>query len=125
MRLIVARDRYPRRRVRPDARQRSAHRVEQLEDRLLLTAIAWNSPVDGDWNVAGNWLPPQVPGSGDDVTIDLAGFNPTVTISDPRTVNSIVSRESLVVAGTGAFTVNAASQIDASTLPGSGYGIHC
>ena len=96
--------------------------LEQLEGRLLLTAVSWNSPVDGFWDVATNWLPPQVPGSGDDVTIDLPALNPTVTIRDARTVNSIVSRESLIVSSAGSFQINAAppssaaSQIEASTL---------
>ncbi len=106
------------------APKRSIHRrtrfgVEVLEDRRLLAAISWNTDASGFWDVATNWNPPQVPGSGDDVTIDRGVANPTITIRDSRTVNSITSRESLSVT-TGTFSVNAASQIDGSTLTLSG-----
>ncbi len=81
----------------------------------MLTAVNWNIDTDGFWDVAANWSTGQVPASGDDVTIDRGTANPTITIRDSRTVTSITSRESLIATG-GTLTVNAASQIDGSTL---------
>ncbi len=96
--------------------------VELLEDRMLLAAIAWNTDNDGFWDDATKWSPQQVPGGGDDVTIDRGAANPTITIRDvgqDYSVNMLTSRESLVVSAR-TLTVNAASQIDASTLTLSG-----
>lgn len=89
--------------------------LEWLEERCLLTPVSWISDSDGFWDVDANWSTGQAPGSGDDVTIDRGIANPVITIRDNRTVNSIISRESLLVA-TGTFQVNAASQVDASKL---------
>ncbi len=93
--------------------------LEQLEDRRLLTAIAWATDSDGFWDESSNWSPQQVPGGGDDVTIDRGAANPTISIRDTRSVNSIISRESLAITG-GTFTINAASQLDASAVTLSG-----
>jgi hypothetical protein len=35
--------------------------------------IEWANAVTGDWDVAVNWNPAQVPGAGDDVLIDQTG----------------------------------------------------
>ncbi|MEO8498692.1 MAG: hypothetical protein ABI614_26825, partial [Planctomycetota bacterium] len=126
------RSNYSRRPSRRDGLSKSSSRrrssfsrrllLEQLEDRRLLTAIAWASDSDGFWDEPSSWSPQQVPGGGDDVTIDRGAANPTITIRDvgqDYSVNSLTSRESLVVSAR-TLTVNAASQIDASTLTLSG-----
>ncbi len=88
--------------------------IERLEERALLAVVSWNTDASGFWDDGNNWSTGQIPGSGDDVTIDRGAFNPIITIRDNRTVNSIISRESLVVTN-GTFQINSASQIDAST----------
>ncbi|MCE9535089.1 MAG: hypothetical protein K8R65_01605, partial [Nitrospirae bacterium] len=89
--------------------------VEVLEERCLLTPISWVAQTDGFWDDPNNWSTGQVPNAGDDVTLDLPGFNPIITIRDNRTVKSIVSRESLMITA-GTFEIDTASQIDASTV---------
>ncbi|HEY6563144.1 MAG TPA: hypothetical protein VIY86_01485, partial [Pirellulaceae bacterium] len=91
-------------------------RLENLEDRRLLAAISWNTDSNGFWDVATNWSPQQVPGSGDQVTIDRGAANPAITVRDFRFVGSFTSRESLVVDPLGTLRIEAASQIEASTL---------
>jgi len=48
-----------------------------IAPRALATPIVWNAN-NGNWNTAGNWSPAQVPGPGDDVTINVGR---TVTIN--------------------------------------------
>ncbi len=61
------------------ARHRSA--FEQLEDRRLLAIVSWDGGGDAmSWSDALNWSGDELPGSDDDVTINLAS-NPTVTFS--------------------------------------------
>jgi hypothetical protein len=50
-------------------------------------AIAWVNTSGGDWNVAGNWNPAQVPGAADTATINAAGTY-VVTVSDTESVAS-------------------------------------
>lgn len=88
--------------------------IEHLEERALLSAVSWISDTNGFWDEASNWSDGEVPDGGDDVTIDRGAFNPIITIRDDRTVNSIISRESLVVS-IGTFRINNTSQIDSST----------
>ena len=38
-----------------------------------MTAISWESPLNGDWNVATNWSTGTVPTLSDDVTISASG----------------------------------------------------
>jgi RHS repeat-associated protein len=92
-----------------------AVQMEMLEQRLMLTAVSWNTDADGFWDVASNWSTGQVPNSGDDVTIDRGTANPTITIRDSRSINSIVDQESLVVAS-GTLRVNTSTQIDGGSL---------
>ena len=47
--------------------------MQVLEDRLLMTQVNWINPAGGDWDVAANWSNKQLPGAGDDVTINVAG----------------------------------------------------
>ncbi len=108
--------RRARTRSRQQVRQSTIMRtVETLEERQMLTAVSWIATTDGFWDEPANWSTGTVPTSADDVTIDLAGSNPAVTIRDSRNVNSIISRESLTISS-GTFQIAATSQIDGSTL---------
>lgn len=94
---------------RASARKRSRNSrpwCETLEDRAVPTAISWANPNGGLWTVPGNWSPAQVPGPGDDVTINVAAAI-TVTLNEgAHTVQSLDSREDLTVTGSGtALTV--------------------
>ena len=60
-------------------RHRREPRFEVLESRELMTNVNWISTTGGSWNVGSNWSTGQVPGSGDVVTIDVAG-NPTIAV---------------------------------------------
>ena len=57
-------------------RQRSKScrpRIEWMEPRTLLSAVSWTGGGgDNNWDTAANWSTDSVPGSGDDVTIDIA-----------------------------------------------------
>jgi len=61
------------------------------------TAIRWESPTDGDWGTAGNWMPASVPDGGADVLFgNVTGGpanpdEPTVTVSNDadRTLSSL------------------------------------
>ena len=50
--------------------------LESLEDRRLLTVIAWDGQGDGkSWSDPANWTGNQVPGTTDDVVISTPGAN--------------------------------------------------
>ena len=51
-----------------------------------MAAISWKNPVNGDWNVAGNWSTNTVPTLADAVTISVAGPY-IVTISSADVAN--------------------------------------
>jgi hypothetical protein len=65
------------------ARKRSRRRrrllnMQFLERRRLLAPIHWDGGGDGvSWHNAANWVGDMLPGTGDDVFIDVAS-NPTV-----------------------------------------------
>lgn len=116
------------RRHRPQPRGRQSQStgvvlrtVEVLEERQMLTAVSWIATTDGFWDVGANWSTGVVPTSNDDVTLDLAGSDPVITVRDDRTVKSLVSRESLVITA-GNFRIDTTTQIDASTTTLSGGG---
>ncbi|HEX3623978.1 MAG TPA: hypothetical protein VH280_00985, partial [Verrucomicrobiae bacterium] len=52
------------------------------------TSISWINTSGGNWNVAANWSPSQVPGSSDTVWITNNGTY-TVTVSDNETAGTI------------------------------------
>src|SRR5262245_7238986 len=74
--------------------------IEQLEDRTLLSAVAWDGGAgDGLWTSADNWSGDSVPGANDDVTIDVAG-DATITVRGvPAQVQSLLNYETLFVEG--------------------------
>jgi RHS repeat-associated protein len=111
--------------ARDDRRRRGSAalaRAEVLEVRRLLSAITFTGG-SGNWNVASNWSPAQVPGGGDAVTIPAGA---TVDVTDGESALSTqaaagstidISATGVLSAGTGtiAGTVN-----DADLFYGSG-----
>ena len=100
-------------------------RLEWMEPRTLLSAVSWTgSAGDDNWDTPGNWSTDSVPGSGDDVTIDIAA---NVVHSDAVTdsINSLTTTEPLTISG-GTLSIASASTIGGSltiiggTLTGAG-----
>ena len=95
----------------PAARRFRLPDIEVLEERRLLANVQWISASSGDWDVASNWSTDTVPGPDDDVTIDVGGATPTVTIdSGTRSVHSLDAIDPLSITG-GALEVAADSTI--------------
>ena len=108
-----------RRTARTNVRNRIRPDVERLERRHLLTAIAWAIDADGNWDNPTNWSPQQIPGSGDDVTIDRGAANPNISINNSQSVRSIVSAETLLITTGSSLRLTEPSQLDgALTLQG-------
>ncbi|MEQ8847290.1 SdrD B-like domain-containing protein [Botrimarina sp.] len=81
---------------------------ETLEPRLALDAAAWVGG-DGFWDDPANWSTGQVPGPGDDATLNVPG-TVTVTVRDGRAIGTIAGAENLLIAaGSGRLTVGGAS----------------
>jgi alpha-L-arabinofuranosidase len=73
--------------------------VEEMERRLLLSAVNWSSTSGGSWSTAGDWSTGKVPQPGDTVTIDQPG-NIQITLSGSVSVGSIsVTGDTLLVSG--------------------------
>ena len=103
-------------------------RMEELEDRRLLTVINWNGLGDGTTFTSGaNWVGGVAPGSSDDAVINVGG-SPTITLSSNVTVHSLSSNNNFSITG-GNLTVDATSSVSATltinsngTLAASGSG---
>jgi hypothetical protein len=65
--------------------------VEPLEGRVLPAPIQWINAAGGDWDTPGNWSSGTVPGSADDVTINLSGITITHNQGVTDTINSLTS----------------------------------
>src|SRR5260370_34485633 len=59
----------------------------------------WTGALSTDWNTAGNWSPPGVPASADDVLIGTTANSPTLSVSG-TTVNS------MTISGTDTLTLD-------------------
>lgn len=101
-------------------------KIDPLEPRLHLAAVAWTGAAgDNLWHTPGNWSTNAVPTVDDDVTISIAA-NPTIQFTSAtgsRSIRSLVSDEvlalqggSLSVAETG--VLNAPSSLSGATLSG-------
>ena len=67
--------------------------LDWLEARTLLSNVTWTGAADGkSWAVAGNWSGDAVPGSSDDVTINLGG-NPTIQITHGVAIGPVVDEQ--------------------------------
>jgi len=91
--------------------------IEHLERRHLLAVITWDGGgEDFDWNNPANWDTDQLPGPGDDVVIDIADFDATITHADGTTeINSLDSSEGLSLTG-GSLTVATTASFGAPPL---------
>jgi IPT/TIG domain len=100
-------------------------RLEWMEPRTLLSAVSWTGDAgDNNWDTPGNWSTDTVPGSGDDVTIDIAA---NVVHSDNvnDSINSLTTTEPLTISGgtlsiASASTIGGALTINGGTLTGTG-----
>lgn len=54
-----------------------------------MTAITWNSAVNGDWSTQADWNPISVPGAADDVTIAANSAAYTLTIGSAEAAKSV------------------------------------
>jgi large repetitive protein len=92
-------------------------RLEWMEPRTLLSAVTWTgSAGDNNWDTPQNWSTDSVPGSGDDVTIDIAAnIVHSDNVSD--SINSLTSNQPLTISG-GTLSIASASTIGALTISG-------
>ena len=104
-------DRGPRRRFR------RLPRLEALEDRTLLSNVTWTGGGDGEnWGDARNWDTQMVPGSGDDVTIDVDG---TTIVNGYFDINSLTCNSSLDITGELKFEAPSTVHGDVSITQGA------
>ena len=96
-----------------------------MEPRTLLSAVTWTGGGgDNNWDTPANWNTDSVPGSSDDVTINIAA-NVVHSNDVTDSINSLTSTEPLTISG-GTLSVAAASTIDSTlsitggTLTGTG-----
>ncbi len=93
--------------------------------------ITWNNAAGGNWGTAANWSPAQVPGSGDDAVIDLAGTY-TVTVNVAASVSTltlggasgtqtlVIDSPTLTLAGASTVGANGVVSLGGGTLTGTG-----
>ena len=74
--------------------------AEQLEARMLLSQVQWTGKAgDNQWTTPGNWSDNALPGSADDVMIELS-TNPTIQLSfGTQSVHSVTSTDPLNLTG--------------------------
>ena len=75
--------------------------LAMFSNRSHATPITWIHAGTGNWSVATNWFPSQVPGPGDDVYI----YSNTVTLDFNNSINSLTLNGG-VLAGTNTLAVN-------------------
>jgi hypothetical protein len=110
---------------KPNRSKSCRPRIEWMEPKTLLSAVTWTGDGgDNNWDTAANWSTDSVPGSGDDVTIDV-GANIVHSDNVNDSINSLTSNEPLTISG-GTLSIAAASTIDntlsltGGTLTGTG-----
>lgn len=80
----------------------------------MAATVSWNVDTDGFWDVGTNWSTGMPPQNGDDVVINRASANVTVTLRTGTTnANTLMSTEHLVING---GTLNLAAASTATTL---------
>lgn len=123
--------------IRPCAHRRARLRaapaavwgISLLEERTLLSAVAWDGGAGtSNWNDAANWSGDALPGPADDVTIDVPAADVTVQLINPVSsdvhIKSLSCTETLRLSGVN-FEIDAASTISrlflgSGTLDGGG-----
>lgn len=63
--------------------------------------VTWINDADGNWGTGSNWSTGQPPAPGADVVIDRGAANPTITLLDSFSVNSVQSAEALSIGALG------------------------
>jgi hypothetical protein len=73
-----------------------------------MAIIHWMHPTNGDFDVASNWNPGNVPGASDLAAIDATGATYTVTSAATREVNSLTTSATakLLIANGSTFTID-------------------
>ena len=119
LRNLRNRLRRPVRRVIRSGRQSSAPitiaaQVQSLENRMLLSAVAWTGGGgDMQWNNAANWSGNATPGATDDVTIGNVSSSPITVSGADVSIHSLNSSNAIEVM-TNQFSVAAASTVYAT-----------
>ena len=86
-------------------------RMEALESRLYLAAVAWDAGGDGShWSDPLNWSSNVLPTSADDVTINF-GSGTVQHDTGTDTVNSLTTTNKLSLSG-GTLAINGPSAIN-------------
>src|SRR4051812_8500932 len=63
-------------------------------------SVTWVPDADGLWQTATNWSStPALPGSGDDVTINVAGDRLITLSSGTQSIKSLNSSEQILISG--------------------------
>ena len=90
-----------------------------LEDRTLLSTIAWASDISGDWDNPSMWSGDVVPGAGDDAVIPFGDITVTHTSAVNDTVDSI-NCEAVLDLTSGSLTIDTTSpRQPSSTVSGA------
>lgn len=107
-------------------------KVDPLEPRLHLAAVAWTGAAgDNLWHTPGNWSANAVPAVDDDVLISVAA-NPTIKFTSAagsQSIRSLVSDEILAFEGgslsvTGSAVLNAPCSTTGTTLLGGSWSLN-
>src|SRR5262245_5767215 len=95
-----------------------------------LAVIQWNNASGGNWSLAANWSPAQVPGAADQAQITLAGtYAVTVdvnaqvaglTLGGASGTQTLTVGSGLVLGGASTIGANGALQLSGGTLDGAG-----
>jgi len=96
------------------------------------TTYVWSNTAGGNWNVAADWSPNGMPGSGDTADISASGTY-TVTVNTAEsvgtlTMNGTSGMQTLNISSSGTLTINSAStgnanavvEVSGGTLTGTG-----
>ena len=100
---------------------------------MYIGGIVWNGSVSGDWNNPGNWTPPNVPTSADDITIAIGtiaqpsfltagngfcrnitfntGANMTVPSTRMLTINGNITSVNTVISGSGTVRITSLASV--------------
>jgi autotransporter-associated beta strand protein len=99
--------------------------IERMESRVQLSAVAWTgSGGDNNWDNPLNWSTDALPGSADDVAIEVAA-NVVHSSAVTDSIRSLTSSQPLTLSG-GTISIASASStsgpvvIDGGTLAGTG-----
>src|SRR2546421_12525200 len=90
-----------------------------LANSASAATIAWTNTAGGNWSVANNWNPHQVPGSSDDVLITAPGVY-TVTLDASPTIATLAlgaaSGQQTLLTGAFTLTVKHVGAVNASGI---------